>query len=109
MGLLPRALPFNLDFVVACSVFGVEPNVTCKVDGFPSQDRGLREMEDPAAPGSELAGWQTAAGVRVERGSLGRTLALHVLILDTKSSVASSTAGACLQGRCWQLSGGNLE
>lgn len=60
VGFLPCALPFNLDFVVACSAFGVEPNVTCEVDDFPSQDRGLREMEDSAAPGSELAGWQTA-------------------------------------------------
>ncbi|NXP37800.1 TOR3A protein, partial [Leiothrix lutea] len=66
--------------------------------------RGLREVEDSAAPGSELAGWQTGASVPVEWGSLGRRLALHVLILDRKSSVANRSAGACLQGRCWQLS-----
>lgn len=104
MGLLPCPLPFNLDLVVACSAFGVEPGVTCQVDGFPSQDRGLREVEDSAGPGPELAGWQTAASMPVEWGSLGRRLALHVLILDSKSSVANRNAGACLQERCWQLS-----
>lgn len=40
----------------------------------------------------------------MERGSLGRRLALHMLILDSKSCVANRTAGACLQGSCWQLS-----
>lgn len=57
VGLLPRALPFHLDFVVACSAFGVVPGVTCEVDSSPSQDRGLREVEDSTAPGSELAQW----------------------------------------------------
>lgn len=74
------------------------------VDSSPSQDRRLREMKDSAAPGSELAGWQTAPSMPVKRGSLGRRLALHMLILDSKSSVANRTIGACLQGRCWQLS-----